>query len=577
MLYEMECDQFAETINGKRVPRGRITFRPGLNTVLGDKQGENSIGKSTFLLAVDFCFGGGDYLDSAKTKNDVVGFVGNHVIKFAFKFGDRIERYARSTLNPSEIQICDDNYSETGETLSLDDFKKHLFDAYQIHKAQCSWRSLVGRFSRIYGRHNYSEEFPLQYGDEKPADAIKALEQIYGVYGLIKEFEDNYAEKNKRKTIRTKATNIGELVTVARTKKQVKENLKEIEELEGKLEELLNKEDRSLAEKDTEQLDQAAEIKGQITVLKRRRTRLVSQLNAVKANLEEGLTPTSDDIKDLKEFFPDADIAKIETIEHFHKKMQTILTDEMSDEVKRLEALIAQSTKEVERLEDEQRKLGVPTRVSKKFLDETVKMRSRINFLKLQNEGYDESKELAEQTKEAKTSMEDARKNQLDSVQTIINQEMVRLNDFIYDGKRYAPEIEFSDAKNGNPKYTFGCKWNAGTGENYKNLIIFDLSVLKTTELPFIVHDSLIFKNVADLPIDKIIQLYVNCGKQVFISFDKQEAYTEYTAKTVYDTRVIELYDHGGELFGWSWAEKPDEETEENAADRSSEKDENKN
>lgn len=68
MLYEIECDQFAETINGQRVPRGRIRFRPGLNTVLGDKQGENSIGKSTFLLAVDFCFGGGDYLDSEKTK-----------------------------------------------------------------------------------------------------------------------------------------------------------------------------------------------------------------------------------------------------------------------------------------------------------------------------------------------------------------------------------------------------------------------------------------------------------------------------------------------------------------------------
>ena len=58
MLYEIECDQFAETINGQRVPRGRIRFRPGLNTVLGDRQGENSIGKSTFLLTVDFCFGG---------------------------------------------------------------------------------------------------------------------------------------------------------------------------------------------------------------------------------------------------------------------------------------------------------------------------------------------------------------------------------------------------------------------------------------------------------------------------------------------------------------------------------------
>lgn len=75
----------------------------------------------------------------------------------------------------------------------------------------------------------------------------------------------------------------------------------------------------------------------------------------------------------------------------------------------------------------------------------------------------------------------------------------------IYDNKRYAPEIKFSDAKNGNPKYTFGCKWNAGTGENYRNLIIYDFRILKTTELPFIVHDSFNFKNIVDLSIDKIM------------------------------------------------------------------------
>lgn len=329
MLYEIECDQFAETKNGQRVPRGRIRFRSGLNTVLGDKQGENSIGKSTFLLAVDFCFGGGDYLDSEKIKNNVVKFVGNHVIKFAFKFGERIEYYSRSTLDPNHVSKCDENYNEIGDPISVNDFQDHLFAAYQIQTAQCSWRSLVGRFARIYGRHNYSEEFPLQYGKEPDADAIKALEQIDGVYDLVKEYEDFYKAKNKRKTVRITATNLGEIVTVARTKKQVKANTKEIEELEKQLEELLDKEDSSLAEADTAQLDKAAEIKGQITVLKRRRTRLVSQLNAAKANLEEGLTPTSDDIQDLREFFPDADIEKLETIEHFHKKMQTILTDEM--------------------------------------------------------------------------------------------------------------------------------------------------------------------------------------------------------------------------------------------------------
>lgn len=566
MLYELECDLFAEMKDGQLVPRDRIRFNPGLNTVLGDKQAENSIGKSTFLLAVDFCFGGGDYLDAEKTKNDVIGFVGNHIIKFAFKFGDRIERYARSTLSPEQIIICDEKYTPTGKVMRLDEFHSHLREAYQIKKAESSWRNLAGRFARIYGRHNDSEEYVLKYGDEKPKDAIKALEQLFGVYTLIKEYEDYYHENNTRKTIRKKATDIGEIVTIARSNKQVKANLKEIEELEQQLADLTNEEDTSLAEQDTGKLDRASEIRGQITNMKRRRSRLISQLNAVKANLEGGLMPTSQDILDLKEFFPGVAVATLETIEHFHRQMQTILTDEMTDEVHRLEALIAAATEELRGLEEEQRQLGIPTNISKKYIDQTVSLRSRIALLKKQNEGYVESKALENETKAAKNRMEIARKGQLEIIETTINQEMVRLNDFIYDSERYAPEIRFTNAKNGNPKYTFGCKWNSGTGENYKNLIIFDLSLLKVTELPFLVHDSLVFKNIADLPIDRIMQLYLNAGKQVFISFDKAEAFTEFTAKTVHDTSVIDLYDNGGELFGRSWAKKKKEDQEEKTA-----------
>ena len=565
MLYEIDCDLFAKKSNGQFIPRGRIQFNPGLNTVLGDKKAENSIGKSTFLLAIDFCFGGDDYLNSEKTKNDMVSFVGNHTIRFSFKFGSQIERYARSTVNPGKVMVCDENYKETGTVMSIGDFQSHLHTMYQIDKAQSSWRNLAGRFARIYGRHNYSEEFPLQYGDEPPKEAIRALEQLFGVYALVKEYEDNYNVKFTRSTIRKKATDIGEIVTIATTQKQVKDNQKEIERLERELAELTKKEDNSIAKQETEQLDKASEIKGQITLLKRRRTRLVSQLNAVKANLAGGLTPTSDDIVELQEFFPEIDIIKIETIEQFHRKMQTILTGEMTDEVQKLEALIDAATAELNKLEDTHRQLGVFTHISKRFLDQTVSLRSRIDFLKKQNEGYDETRALAAETKDAKTRMEEARKNQLEIVETMINQEMVRMNDFVYDGERYAPEIKFSDAKNGNPKYKFGCKWNSGTGENYKNLIIFDLSLLKTTELPFLIHDSLIFKNIADLPIDKIMQLYLAAGKQIFISFDKREAFTEFTSKTVYNTRVIELYDNGGELFGWSWAKKAKDDKESSA------------
>ena len=63
MLTEILCDKFLD--GGKE--RGPIRFKRGLNVVLGDEKATNSIGKSTFLLAVDFAFGGSAYAQSDKS------------------------------------------------------------------------------------------------------------------------------------------------------------------------------------------------------------------------------------------------------------------------------------------------------------------------------------------------------------------------------------------------------------------------------------------------------------------------------------------------------------------------------
>ena len=53
MLLEIFCDKFVENDQ----VRPAVKFHKGLNVVLGNELGANSIGKSTFLLAIDFAFG----------------------------------------------------------------------------------------------------------------------------------------------------------------------------------------------------------------------------------------------------------------------------------------------------------------------------------------------------------------------------------------------------------------------------------------------------------------------------------------------------------------------------------------
>lgn len=557
MLYEIYCDKFATKKDGQLIPRGRIRLREGLNTVLGDKAAQNSIGKSTFLLIVDFCFGGNDYVNpkicKAKEK------LHSHTINFAFKFGDRINYFCRCTKTPSEVGICNFNY-EIQKTQTLKEFKNYLLSAYSISTSQISFREMVGRFLRIYGRENYAERYPLKYGDVKPEKSIETLEKMFNVFASIEEYKDVYADKSKRSKLRTDATKLGEMTNVAKTKREYNFNKKELERLRAELQTLIDREDADLSEDETHNLDKVSEIKGQLTVLKRRRNRLVSQLNAVKANMAGGLVPIADDLAELAEFFPDVDMQKLTRIEQFHNKMQHILFQEMEDEIAQLQILKDAVTDEMTRLQEEQRKLGVPVTVSKKFMDKVVELQRQIDVLEAKNKGYDKSVKLKTETKNAKKQLEDIRETQLQVVETSINQEMTRLNDYIYNGERYAPSIKFGNSRTGKPTYDFWTEDDTGAGTNFKGLIIFDLALLRLTELPVIAHDSNIFKNIADLPIDKIMELYQKSKKQIFIAFDKEDAFYEVTRDIVHSTKVIELYENGGELFGWSWAKKASKE-----------------
>lgn len=61
MLIEIYCDKFKNGGKDGEL-RPSIRFHKGLNAVIGDNDRSNSIGKSTFLMIIDFVFGGDDYI-----------------------------------------------------------------------------------------------------------------------------------------------------------------------------------------------------------------------------------------------------------------------------------------------------------------------------------------------------------------------------------------------------------------------------------------------------------------------------------------------------------------------------------
>lgn len=216
MLVEVSSSAFLE--GGNRRPP--VFFHSGLNVVLGDAPGSNSIGKSTFLLILDFVYGGNDYPQKA---TDVIKHVGHHEVRFSFRFGNETFRFCRQTDTPHRVWLCD----ETGEKKEEWDLRKYtsfLSDQYGISQQNLSFREYVGRFIRVYQKDNLNEHLPLNAARQEPgADIVCFLMKTFDKYEAIAKLK-HQAEEAER-SLRSfneavKNNHIGPIPTKPTPKKQ---------------------------------------------------------------------------------------------------------------------------------------------------------------------------------------------------------------------------------------------------------------------------------------------------------------------------------------------------------------------
>lgn len=584
MLYEIWCDRFRTGGKDGQI-RPPIRFHAGLNAVLGTQTRSNSIGKSTFLMIIDYVFGGIDYLDS-----DAHIFVGEHEIYFTFRFGDTMHRFCRKTIEKDVVYLCENcswaeeearlerirlneenakdapallehdlnPYVITNETLKVDEYCKFLFNEYRIESENISFRNIVGRYFRVYGRPNHDEHQPLHNTPrEKDSEAITALQRLFGETQQIKDLKANEKEKAEEKKA-YKAAQKYHLVRHITTKKALKQATEERDKLQEELNDLIRSKDREVEQADLSRSDEAAAINRKLAALRRNRSRLKSQLEALYINIDGHTAVTRGDIRDLAFFFPDVNIVELQSIEDFHQRLRAVLESEMSEERAQLQSSIDNLDAEIRALEEQYRSLGIPTRLPTPFLQNYSDLTMRINDLNAQIDSFQKNKDVDDAHKAAVAALKAAQEKELPRIAGEINAQMVRISDEILGPEREAPRLDLKDGKS----YTFGTSTNRGTGNNYKNLIIYDLSILTKTDLPAFIHDSFLLTDIGDTPTGAIVKQYIKTepsGKQVFIALDKTKSYGEETDKDLNDHQVLYLSEDGNELFGWSWDHKTGE------------------
>lgn len=548
MLSEIICDKFVD----QGIPRGSIKFKPGLNAVLGAERANNSIGKTTFLLVIDFCFGGTSY---ATINGDIDENVGEHVIKFAHSFSGTTHRFSRSFRDYKSVCVCDSDYAPV-KTIPLKEFNAWLSEQCELPSEDTSLRDLFHGFARIYGLKNYDEKLPLKANEGDSAErGILRLLKLYGFYPEISALEKSLAEaEEERNAFRTAMRH--QLVMPAANKKAYKQNADRAIALRNEKSELAAKSHDGLVELEPLVAERVALLKKSLANLRRRKTRLRGTLDSIEDERSFGSYKQGKDYEDFRRMFPEADIRSIEEIEGFHKKLSGLLEKERKESAAVAQLQITALEEEIIALEREIRNAGAASSLSVAILDAYSALDKEIAQLESANELYDKKNSVDETAKERRNLLNSKKALLLGAMQTQINAALDASNSEVCGTEKTAPILTIESSK----KYTFGIINDYGTGSLTRAMFLLDFTVLSQTNLPAIIHDSHLIKQVEDDSVVSLLEMYDKSEKQVFIAIDKGHSYSSKGMPAVLERSIVLHLDRDHELFGRAWNERSEEE-----------------
>lgn len=485
MLCEIYCEEFHQK---------KIHFRKGFNVVLGTNTGDNSIGKSTFMLIIDFVYGGSAYSKSS----DILHNVGNHTIFFKFMFNGTAYYFSREFIHENIIWKCDSNYKQL-EHISQAEYCQWLSSQYELNLFDLSFRDAVGRYIRAYGKENCNEKLPLHVCPAERCDnAITALLKLFDKYKEIYQIKNKAKDSNEKLKAFTKAQKLNYISKI--NKHTFKTNQKAIISLQKEIDELENDLQYGLLDVTSLASEEAIRLKKDLSQAKRLRSVILNKLTILEDNEHYKFSPTTESFAELTEFFPNCNLKHIDEIENFHKKIVNIFKEELKAEKLELLSAVKDYNIIIDELEGKLKELIHNPKLSKAILQKHTDTLKLIERLQNENRVYIQQHELEQQKQFDQKLLQAEKSKHLGMIEKQINQEMEQINQQLYVEKYHAPIIHFTESS-----YSFNTPNDTGTGIAYKGLVVFDLAIAKLTKLPILVHDSVVLKQISDDAIEKLL------------------------------------------------------------------------
>ena len=521
MLYEIYCDKFKQK---------RIQFHKGLNVVQGrEDNGDNSVGKSSMLRAIDFAFGGMCYADDKAT----IAEVGDIEIKFTFQF-DKLYKFSRWTKSPKKVSVLDEN-GRLVEVCDVEKFHTFLLEKYNLNKNGNTIQEIIGMFFRMWGQDSFNVKKPLLVGkSDTPEPLVKVFNLFAELYLLQNEIE------NEKKIVDTKLAEF-QGVTFISDAKYVK-NIESIRSKSFELEKLELYGSNEL--QDPAQV--IAEMNEKYNELRRQRNLLWRKYYEIKEIEKLHLPASEEEFAALHEYFPNCELKHIQEIEQFHKKLSQILQADFSADKQSLR-------KQIDVIQAEMDAVTYPQQISKELMQNYAILYSQINTLKSENDLYNIKMENCAKLSDLQDQFNSLLVSICQRVESTLNKALYELHSYVCESRTaYPPELRIQNPT----KYTYENKHNNGDGTEYCNLVIFDLACMRSTNIPVIAHD-LPFAEIEQKKTNRLVKLYdAELEKQIFITFDKiRDNYSNETKAIIRNRTVIHLTSENL-LYGTVWGDK---------------------
>ena len=538
MLKEIQCPLFNHE---------KISFHHGLNIILGDDDAKNSIGKSTALMVIDFAQGGNSFLDD---EAGAIRALGHHHYNFSFVFADQPYFFSRSTDASEVVHVCDKDYARLRE-LPVEDYRRTLKEFYGLASLESSFRSIVSPFARIWRKGGLEPDQPFISTPKEPIGTA-----IGRLIDLFERSSDIAAEKKvidgqkERKKLIAGAMNAKIIPNINNAKykenaKSITENAVQIEQLKQGFGGALNAYEALF----DESLRLMQQRKNEFTNL---RSELQSKVNRLQREIS-GITPRlAANIALVAEFFPAVDVTRLEQVEAFHQKIGGIVKKELKDEfiAAQLEesALTSQIMSLEQQIQTELKSKGMPDNLFKRIFD----LKEITDKATEENKHFEQKAQLVEAIKISAHRLDGIYAKIFLEIEEKINLKLKSFNKVVYGPARNSSELRIKNANS----FSFTSPEDTGTGKSYAGLIGFDMAMLSLTRLPFVMHDSVVYKNIEVAATKKILRILAAIkAKQIFLSFDEAKKFGFRAEQLINKFTVLKL-SHNDLFYTKDWRDK---------------------